>query len=698
MIVKPIFKKFIFAVFIFLLLATVVFASNEVDISADELEYDELGGRAVARGHVVLGWDNKKVFADHVEFLTNKKSMTASGNVAIEENGGIVRSESVVYNYNDETGQIKETFISSSNLLYIRSKSMDKLGKDTFSLKRVMFSTCDLDEPHSYFKANRGKLVLNRRITIYNAVFYIGKIPVFYLPFVTKSLKGGWGFGSRLRLTVETGYAGTEGFSVKTTVSCALSENSMAKVKYDYLGGRGTGYGGEFNYVTNGGMLNIDAYTVKDLLDNTERWTFRPNYFQRLNNAWTLRSSAELISDRNFNNFYNQSDWDRTTDYLRSYASLTRQGRKTSAELNFENTSKYDANTSKYEATSINLPKVSWTYYQRELVWGIMHKPFFEYSNIYKKYNSLIDPFYKNTMTFRYALAKSFKVGGRFTLKPGLDVSENWYDRNDNNEWKNACFTSYGGTFNIRFRAASWMDWNALYIVRARTKTNSLDIDKDLRNYGIEANNVNFSNYMYIGDRTMVRNSITYNLMRDRKITPKKCYPLITEVTWTPKSYITVYAKQAQQLDPSFKFNSLQVDIKTGELTKAYFNFGVFYQRYNNPRETYRNNRVDNTIGFGLWLNPKWRLDYNVKSAIAMNVMYSRLNEHELKIYRDCHCYNLGLIYRKRTNDWNCEVKFDMKTNMPFSKNGNNLGYDDNPTEIFYPWRNWGSALDRLML
>jgi LPS-assembly protein len=687
MIVKSILNKFIIVAVIFFLLASVVFASNEVDISADELEYDELVGRVIAQGHVILNWDNKKVFADYVEFLINKKSMTASGNVAIEENGNIIHSERIVYHYDDETGEVEETFVSFSNLLYIRSESIDSLNKDTFNLKHVTFSNCDLVEPHSYFKSNRGKLVLNRRITIYNAVFYIGKIPVFYLPFVTKSLKGGRGFGSRLRLAVEPGYTGTGGFSVKTTVSCALSENSVAKVKYDYFEKRGEGYGGEFNYVTNGGILNIYAYTIKDLLEKKKRWIFRPNYFQKLNNSWTLRSSAEIISDNNFNNFYNQSNWDRTTNYLKSYASLTRQGKKASTEVNFERTSKYNETTSKYEIESINLPKVSWTYYQRELGWGIMHKPSFEYSNTYKEYDSTTHAFYKSTAMVSYNLTKSFRMVRRFILTPGLDVSENWYDRSDKNELKNAFFTRYGGTFNTRFIATSWMDWNARYTVRARTKTNSLDIDTDLQNYGIEANNIKLSNYMYIGDRARVSNSITYNLMHDREKIPKKWGPLISDLTWTPKYYITVYAKETQQLEPSFKFSSLQVDIRTGELTTSYFNFGLFYQHYDNPKEA-RNNRVDKIIGFGLWLNPKWRFDYNIRSTIAINVMYSRLNEHELKIYRDCHCYNLGIIYRRRPNDWDCGIKFDMKTNMPFTKNSNSLGYDDNPTEIFYPWRN----------
>jgi LPS-assembly protein len=697
MIVKSIFKKVIVTIFIVFLLAPFVFASNEVGISADELEYDELGERVVAQGHVVLDWQYKKVFADYVEFLINKKSMTASGNVTIEENGDIMHSESIVYNYDDETGEIKETFASSSNLLFIRSKSMDRLGKDTFKLKHVTVSTCDLDEPHSYFKSNRGKLVLNKRITIYNAIFYIGKIPVFYLPFITKSLKGGGGFGSRLKLMVEPGYENLEGFTLKTTGYCALSENSVAKVKYDHLERRGTGYGGEFNYVTTGGILNIDAYTTKDLIDKRKRWTFRPNYFQRLSNTWTLRSRADLISDNNFNNVYNKSNWDRTTNNLNSYAVLTRQGLKTNLELNFEFNSNWDVTSSKYETTSINLPKLTWGYSKRELVWGIMHGSSFEYSNIYNGYKNPDEKesrkFYKSTAKIGYNLSKGFRVGRRFTLTHGLNVSENWYDRNNKNEWKNSCFTLYGGTFNIRFRLTSSIHLNSRYRIETRTKRYSVGIDTDDQDYGIHTNDINLSDDISIGDRITIRNSITcdFKHYKNKKMTPKDQWkPLYTELTWTPKYSTTIFVKEQQRLD-TFKFNSLAVDVSVGDHStkiKPYFSFGIFHQHFYNIKEAYRNNRIDNNIGFGVWLNPKWRLDYTMRSTVAMNVLYSRLNDYELKLYRDCHCYNLGIIFRKRPADyWNFDLKFTMKTNMPFSKHSNNLGYNDNPSEIFYPYR-----------
>jgi LPS-assembly protein len=696
MILKRISREVIGCSFLFFLLVPLVFASNEVNISADGLEYDKIEGKVIAQGHVMLDWDNKKVFADYVEFLIQKKSMTALGNVTIEENGDIIHSESVVYNYDNETGEIKESFISSSNLLFMRSKSMNRLGKDTFKLKHVTFSTCDLDEPHTYFKSHCGKLILNKRVTIYNPIFYIGKIPVLYLPFITKSLKSGRRFSSRLKVILEPGYIKYEGFTLKTIVSCSLSDNSMVKVKYDHLGKRGSGYDGEFNYVTNGGMLNVDTYYTQDLFINKKRWYLRPNWFQRINNTWTLRSQGEFQSDNTLNNYYNQTNWDRTENNLRSFISFTRQKVKSSLNFNFEYRARYD--NTKYEITSIEIPTIKWSSYQRELICGVKHKALLEYNNTYKKYETRVSTaslFYKSTAKFEYEINRSFKVGKRFTLTPGLKATENWYDKDNKNELKNAFFTTYGGNFNTRFRPTSWMDWNANYTGEARTKTDSLYIDTKLRDYGIVRNNIDFRNIIYVGDKTQVENRISYNLMHYRDVPSIKWSPLTTNITWIPKHYITAIFEESQVIDPIFKFNSLKFDLNVGghvvdpTMRTPFFNFGLFYQHFDNPKRAYRNSRIDNIIGFGLWLNTKWRLDYTLRCTIAVNTMYSKLNEQDLKLYRDCHCYNLGIIYTKRPYiEEKIEVKFGMKNNMAFSKRSNNLGYDDdNPTEIFYPWR-----------
>ena len=136
------------------------------------------------------------------------------------------------------------------------------------------------------------------------------------------------------------------------------------------------------------------------------------------------------------------------------------------------------------------------------------------------------------------------------------------------------------------------------------------------------------------------------------------------------------------------RFQSAQLDIKIGETEKAYFNFGAFYQYYDektNPTMYYRSKELDNTLGFGLWITPKWRLDYNVRLTSRIDKIYTKMNEHEFRIYRDLHCYNFGLTWRIRGIYHEVFFKFDLKTNMPFDRT--NQDKQNAEEQIFYPWR-----------
>jgi LPS-assembly protein len=678
-------KSIKFLIFLFFLSALSAVAA-EVDISADNLEYIESSGRINAKGNVVLNWEDKKVYADSVEFIVDKKIMNAYGNVKVEEKGSVIYADNISYNYDDETGDIKETFAYSS-MIFMRAKSMQRQGGDTFAIRNIKLSTCDCNDPHTCFKSKRGKLLLNKRITIYNAVFYVGKIPIFYLPIVTKSLKTGKGFGADLKFEVEPGYTNSCGLSLKTAVSCSLSDTVSGKFKYDYLGKKGNGYGAEISYVTDRANGNLYTYTNKNLITNKEIWCIRPNYYHRINHLWSIRSRGIFQSDRDFNNYYNQVNWNRTKEHLESYFSITRQNRIVNLATDVEYIADYDVLIHDYKMSSVKLPNVKLDFFTKKDFMGIYHKPYVEYSHNYsghknKKY------FYRNTGLFKYTITKDYKISRRVVLKPSLEASENWYDMNELGDYKNDFFTKYGGALNLRFRATSWMDWNANYLYMARTKPNSLDIESLENDYGIEHNHVTLRNDMYIGDRTTVRNDITYNMKHHRLGNPTQWWSTLnTELMWTPTHYITLIAKESQLMEPC-KFNSFQFDLKVGELKKAYINFGAFYQNYNDSKISYKSNEIDNLFGFGVWLNPKWRVDYNIRTTSRTNLSYIAMTDHEARLYRDLHCYNFGVRWRITRLDQEIFFIFNLKTNMPIKdKSKENFGYDD-PDAMFYPWEN----------
>lgn len=651
----------------------------QVDISADNLEYDQNCGIISADGNVALTWEGRKVYADRVNFILEEKIMNASGSVKIEEDGNAFFAKSITYFFDEEKGEIRDVTAHSS-IIFMRSKSMVREEKDSYAVNNIKISRCDLDKPHTYFKAKRGRIILNKRVTIYNPLFYIGKVPLFYLPVVTKSLKGGSGVSSKFDFHIEPGYTSDGGFSVKSYATYRFSDSFKGKAMLDYYGSRGWGYGAEFDYYKENSKGSLYVYNINDLSTGTERWTIRPYYWQRINKEWTLQSQAEFISDRDFNNMYNQSDWDRSKTSLHSYASLTRQGQSTNLMMLAQ---RYDTyRNGDYKTDSITFPQVNFTYYPKKIFFGLTNTFNFVYNHQYQNYGSYANEnfFYKNTANATYSLTKDFRFGRKFTLKPTLGITEEWYDKDNDAVTVNNFLTKYFGALNSRLRVTKWMDWNVNYSLQARTENNSLAVDSEADDYGIETNLLSFTNYMYIGSRITVRNFFSYNFRNSRTVAkPIRWSPLITELTYTPKYYITAYIRQSQQLDPSVKFQSLQMDVSVGELEKIFLNFGAFYQEY-------RPDEIDNTLGFGLWINPKWRFDYNIKTTAKTDVSYIRMNEHEFKIYRDLHCYNLGVTWKIRGIYHEVFFKFDLKTNMPFSRAQADKQYAEEE-QIFYPWR-----------
>jgi LPS-assembly protein len=674
-------KRVIIFVSVFLSAMSNIFA-KEVYIAADNLEYIKNCSKINVSNNVILNWADKKLYADYAEFIINKKIMNAHGHIKLEEGNTTIYADSISYKYDDETGNIREIFAYSAPM-FIRAESINRHGSDIFTIKNIKFSNCDLDNPHTYFKSKCGRLVLNKRITIYNAIFYVGKVPVFYLPILTRSLRGRNGLGSNLRFKIEPGLISSNQLILKTAISCSLAKFSRGKFIYDYLAERGDGYGGEIKYLTNKAIGNIYIYTIKDLVDKKKRWALMFNHFYKLNNLWTLRSKSKFMNDRIFNNYYNQNNRDKDTNRLVSYASIARSGCNNNLIVDFRYNSDYDVLAETYKTSSIKIPSVHLDFFNKNFFCGIIYRSEFRYNNEYAQHSNG-NYFYRNTSLLKYMLIKNFKLVKKTTLTPTLEVVGNWYNKDRFGNFCNTFFAQYGGTLNLRFRIANWINSNVKYSYRARTRGNSFYTDTSANDYGIGTNNIVFSNFVYIGDSTTIRNSVAYNLLNFRLNTLHCWTPFITEVIWNPK-HLVVYVRESQFVDVC-KFNSFQVDIRVGKLNKSYLNFSAFYQHYNDWVLSHRSNKINNIFGFGVWLTPKWRLDYNIRSTFLTDLSIVAIDEHEFRVYRDLHCYNLTLKCRMLRNfNWHIGFKFDVKTNMPFGESKDNFCHDnDKNEEIFY--------------
>jgi LPS-assembly protein len=652
-----------------MILSNLPLFAYEVDISASNFEYTEETGEFNARGNVVLTWQGKKVCADSINFIVNK-------NISLEESENIIYADSDVHNYNKKNDNNNEIF-SERFPLFMRIKRIKKHNNnDTlYTLNDIVLSNCDLEAPHTYFKAKRGKLILNKRVTLFFPLFYVGKVPIFYLPFITKSL-GGW--KSPFSVRVEPGWSGISGnrhATLKTKISFPLSKHLTASLRHNYLGLKRNDYVGGLDYINEdqddqNKKGNVYAYILNGLNSKSKECFFVSDYFQKKDKKWAIRSRMRLMNDNNFNEkfycdnwmmFKNIKPWEMSKN-IKSYISFSRYWGSTNLEVTLQ---KFN---SIYEMQHYTLPKFNLVSYYKNTFLDVTRSFALTYVNDYKqKHNSQRDFSWNNTnkLDMYYEFRKPFRLGERLTLKPSFKVMETFKiieslsDGNNHSRLYKSFITSFKSSLNLRFRIANFMDWNLYYLIESSKKLDPI------------ASLFTFSNNVYFGDKIQIKNWISCNFKVNGEISEKfknKFTPLNTEITWFPRRYVTVYVQQSQFLNP-FKLKSCKVDLTIGPAEKVYFNFGSFYQGYNNLNMPYsEKHKIKNVLGVGLWITPKWEFYYNVKTTSSIKLSYGKIDEHEFKLFRDLHCYILGIIWKLKNEKNDIYLKFDMKTNMPLSK------------------------------
>ncbi len=648
-------------------------------MKADSVTYQQDDEVVNASGNVELDWTGKIIKADNIEMKIKTQQLQANGNVEIKEKNNILFSDNVHYDMAKEQGELEDTSGTTSSM-YFKAQKMIKISSDTYKIQNVTLSNCDLDEPHYHIYAKEGIFVVDKKITVYKAVSYIGKVPVFYFPKYTRNLAGS---GSRFSYEIEPGYTGDGGASAKGKLKYKFSEQLNAALLLDYLGTRGVGAGTEASYYKkNKVKATIYAYITKDQKQNSQRWMIKPSYWHKINDLWTIQSHAEFVSDSYFNNRYSTKDWNRVLNKRKSYISVTRQSSKSNLRIISELYQIYNPITDKLQSGSyLMLPQISFSLYPLKMLGAMQNFTFsFENKTNYEADASNKTYDYKTiTATADYNLTKDYRLTKKLTFKPKIGMNETFYNRITSANNDKYSTTRYYGSLNTRYRLTWWMDWNVSYEGQLRSQTNSLSIDTNEFDKGVEKNAVMFNNYIYTNSNLIIRNITGYDLrhLDAQGLTGHiDWYPFITELTYVPSSKLTLYVKQTQDLHP-FDFKSIQFDSMFGKLEQCYFKMSAFYYQ-TNPDE------IDLVSGIGFWLNSKWRFDYLMRIKSKYKSMEWKGKDHEFKLYRDLHCFNLGVSFRLRDTYYETFLKFDMKANVP------TLTKKDGTKEIdqeFYPWK-----------
>lgn len=154
----------------------------------DRLSYREGGTLIVAEGNVRIGYKDILLAADRAWVYVERKEAYAEGNVTLTQRDNVITSDKVRYDFITSEGTLAPG-AGYYEPWFGRSDILESEGSEKVIFHGGSASTCDAEEPHYRLEAKKLTIYPDDKLVAQNVTFYIGKVPVFWLPWYRRSLK-----------------------------------------------------------------------------------------------------------------------------------------------------------------------------------------------------------------------------------------------------------------------------------------------------------------------------------------------------------------------------------------------------------------------------------------------------------------------------------------------------------------------------
>ena len=226
--------------------------------SSGETTYEN--GLATARDNVAIHVGDTDIYADYAQYNSSTHEVELRGNVRIyrdrptattanpntrsnkyhvEEPGqgsSFYLAESGVYNV--DTKRVRAINARTESQPYFLSgENVTEISENGYLIRNGSFTTHDAPSPDFHLRAHTIRVYENDRVIFQNVTFYVGKVPIFWWPYLYQSLNDAFSF------TVSPAYLSSWGPSLLTQVSFPITENIKARLRLDYRGLRGLAIG-----------------------------------------------------------------------------------------------------------------------------------------------------------------------------------------------------------------------------------------------------------------------------------------------------------------------------------------------------------------------------------------------------------------------------------------------------------------------
>lgn len=176
---------------------------------------------------------------------------------------------------------------------------LERTGDTTARLEGVKYSSCPPEDEDWWLKASSMDLDQDAGMaTARNVRIAFMGVPFFYTPWISfpidEQRKSGF-------LFPEFGDSGRTGPWLRVPYYFNLDEQYDATIEPYYMEERGTAVNGEFRYLFNWGLGELDAeYLDNDLLTDTRRYNYHLRHLSMLPGDWRASLSYQQVSDEEY--------------------------------------------------------------------------------------------------------------------------------------------------------------------------------------------------------------------------------------------------------------------------------------------------------------------------------------------------------------------------------------------------------------
>ncbi|MFH1888528.1 MAG: LPS export ABC transporter periplasmic protein LptC [Candidatus Omnitrophota bacterium] len=281
----------------FWLLAIITYAQGQKDepiiINGDTVEYLTEGKEVTATGNVSVIYKGAKLSCRKLTINTQTKDAEAEGEVRLEDKKGVIEGEKAKYNFQTKTGVIIDAEFRA-NPYFGWSEDVEKVSESEFIARRGYMTTCDYDRPHYRIKSEKMDIFPDDKVQTKDDVFYVGRVPVMYIPQYNQSLKDPF-----MHVQLVPGKSKDWGIYMLSAWRYDITDDVKGRIYFDYRSKKGVAEGFGTNYSTSEfGRGDFKYYYTQERDHNLDKSNRAPRIFQRYFIRW--RHKADIDEQTNF--------------------------------------------------------------------------------------------------------------------------------------------------------------------------------------------------------------------------------------------------------------------------------------------------------------------------------------------------------------------------------------------------------------